>query len=80
MKSMHHGTINYAVDSRDVGTFGGRAKRSTIKIYDTRNCGQPIVTISGESVRVMRDKLATMFERSERQAYFEAIIAKRSAI
>lgn len=80
MKSMHHGIVYYAIDSRDVGTFGGWAKSSTIKIYDTRDCGRPIVTVSGADVRTMRDKLATMFERTAREAYFRAVIQARSAI
>jgi len=75
MKSMHHGMIYYAVDSRDVGTFGGRAKPATIKIYDTRDCGQPLLRVSGEAGRTMRDKLATMFTRDEREAYFRAVLA-----
>jgi hypothetical protein len=80
MKSMHHGMLYYAVDSRDIGTFGGRAKSSTIKIYDTRNCGRPLVTVSGADVRTMRDKLAAMSERTAREDYFRAVIQARSTI
>lgn len=74
MKSIHHGLLYYAVDSRDVGTFGGKAKASTIKIYDTRDCGSPRMTISGEYARKMRDRLAGMYERGERDTYFRAVI------
>jgi hypothetical protein len=41
MARMYHGTLHYAVYGRNVGTFGWRAPRSTLKIYDTRDCGTP---------------------------------------
>jgi hypothetical protein len=52
-----HGIRLYAVDSRDVGTFGGRAARATIKIYDGSDCGTPRTTISGEMVDTVRSDL-----------------------
>lgn len=53
-----HGTRLYAVHSRDVGTFGGRAKRATIKIYDGSCANSPRATLSEmELVRQMRADL-----------------------
>jgi hypothetical protein len=57
MRKIYHGTRLYAVDSRDVGTFGGRAKRATIKIYDGSNMATPRTTISGEMVAKVRKDL-----------------------
>lgn len=39
--TMFHGTRFYAVRSRDIGTFGGRAKQATIKIYRSNNANSP---------------------------------------
>jgi hypothetical protein len=47
---IHHGIRLYAVDSRDVGTFGGKAPRATIKIYDGSCANSPRATISGRQV------------------------------
>ena len=38
---MFHGLKFYAVRSRNVGTFGGRAKNTTIKIYRSDNANNP---------------------------------------
>jgi hypothetical protein len=38
---MFYGNNFYAVKSRDVGTFGGRAKKETIKIYRSSNANSP---------------------------------------
>jgi hypothetical protein len=54
-----HGIRLYAVDSRDVGTFGGRAKRATIKIYDGSCANSPRTTVSGELVEKMRKDLGS---------------------
>jgi hypothetical protein len=43
--TLFHGTLLYAVYGRNVGTFGGRAKASSLKIYDTRNCGSALKEI-----------------------------------
>ena len=43
---IYHGIRLYAVDSRDVGTFGGKAKRVSIKIYDGSCANSPRTTIS----------------------------------
>ena len=75
--TMFHGTTLYAVHSRDVGTFGGRAARATIKIYDTRDCGTPRLTISGETVAptlaMLRD--CKKVGRDAIQAYLTSAIA-----
>lgn len=44
---LYHGIRLYAVDSRDVGTFGGRATRATIKIYDGSCANTPRAVIAG---------------------------------
>jgi len=38
---MFHGNHFYAVKFRDVGTFGGKAKQQTIKIYRSSNSSTP---------------------------------------
>lgn len=38
---IYHGNLFYAVSSRDVGTFGGKAKQVTIKIYHGNNANSP---------------------------------------
>jgi hypothetical protein len=59
MRKIYHGTRLYAVDGRDVGTFGGRAKRATIKIYDGSNAASPRTVISGEMVAKVRKDLGS---------------------
>lgn len=38
---MYQGLQFYAVKSRTVGTFGGKPKNTTIKIYRSNNAGSP---------------------------------------
>ena len=52
--TIYHGIRLYAVDSRDIGTFGGVARRATIKIYDGSCANKPRTTISGEKAAVFR--------------------------
>lgn len=46
MRKMFHGMRFYAVQSRDAGTLGGRAKLATIKIYRANDAGSPAGVIS----------------------------------
>jgi hypothetical protein len=81
-QNIYHGIRHYAVHSRDVGTFGGRAKRATIKVYDSSNCGQPLLTVSGELVAKMLEDLgnpnATL--REFREQYLQEVIQHASRI
>lgn len=54
-----HGIRLYAVDSRDVGTFGDRGSRATIKIYDGSCANFPRTTISGAMVDKVRSDLGS---------------------
>lgn len=68
---MYHGTRLYAVYGRDIGTFGGRAKRPSLKIYDGSDCATPRTTISA-SLRLAqaRDDLeALKGDRDQIDAY-----------
>ncbi len=56
---MYHGVRLYAVDSRDIGTFGGHRARATIKIYDGSCANTPRATISGEMVNAVRRDMPT---------------------
>lgn len=55
---LYHGIRLYAVDSRDVGRFGGRAKRATIKIYDGSCANSPRTTIAGAMVEKVRREIS----------------------
>lgn len=55
----YHGTRFYAVDSRTISLFGGRAGRATIKIYDSSSrANVPIIEIAGDTVKTIRSDLA----------------------
>lgn len=56
---MTHGTQFYAVKSRTVGTFGGRAPTATIKIYRAHAANSP----------------ACVLDRHAQMAEFEGLIA-----
>jgi hypothetical protein len=73
---MFHGSTLYAVHSRTVGTFGGKAARATIKVYDTRDCGSPVLTVSGELTSIALGKLREhRGDREAVQAYLTSILA-----
>ena len=44
--TIFHGTLFYAVRSRTVGTFGGRAAKATVKIYHSSNAGSPACVLN----------------------------------
>jgi hypothetical protein len=62
---MFHGIRHYAVYGRDVGTFGGRDKNPTIKVYDGSCANSPRLTVSGELVEKMHRRLCVI--RNDRQ-------------
>ena len=72
---LYHGITLYAVDSRDVGTFGGKAKRATIKIYDGSCANSPRTTISGEMVsKIRRDCAGPHCLREDIELYLRRLL------
>jgi hypothetical protein len=69
---MFHGTTHYAVYGRSVGTFGGRDKNATIKVYDGSNMARPQLTISGALVATVHQRLCMIRkDRAAVQAYLD---------
>ncbi len=64
--TIYHGIRLYAVDSRDVGTFGGRAPRATVKIYDGSCANRPRATLSGKHVEQFRSAVPSDRDGIER--------------
>ena len=73
---IYHGIRLYAVDSRDVGTFGGRAKRASIKIYDGSCANSPRTTISESPLlaQVRRDLQANAGDRLAVNDYLRKLL------
>jgi hypothetical protein len=70
---MFHGTTHYAVHGRSVGTFRGRDKNATIKVYDGSDMSSPRLTVSGELVAPMHQRLCVIRkDRAAVQAYLAA--------
>jgi len=65
---MFHGNTLYAVYDRNVGTFGGRAEASTLKIYRTSDCGRALVEISGIPATNYHEVLCALKRRNDRCA------------
>ena len=73
---MFHGVRYYAVHSRSVGTFGGRAKAATLKIYDGQCANSPLFD------EIPSDELLTKLQQYRRdraalQSLLEQVLAQR---
>jgi hypothetical protein len=78
---MFHGIRHYAVYSRDVGTFRGRAKNATIKVYDGSCANSPRVTVSGEYCSRMSERLCEIRkDRNRVEDYLNGVIAAAANI
>lgn len=69
-----HGVRLYAVDSRDVGTFGGRAAKASIKIYDGSCATVPRTTISGEMVKSFRRDVEKLGRGEQIEQYLRTLL------
>lgn len=71
MAKMFHGVLFYASHGRSVGTFGGRAKTATVKIYRSNDAGSPACTIEQPA-----EFLARMAECGEDRTARDRVMAE----
>jgi hypothetical protein len=76
---MYHGILHYAVYGRNVGTFGGKAAHSTLKIKDTRDCGKTLAELTREESASFRYAASQRKDRDYIEGQLVAILAERFA-
>ncbi len=75
MSKMYHGTQHYAVYGRKVGTFGGKAPQSTLRIYDTRDCGKELASLTRDESVGFRYAVGQRPDRNYVEGQLVAILA-----
>jgi hypothetical protein len=72
MAQMYHGTLHYAAYGRKVSGFGGKAAESTLRIYDTRDCGRELRSLSKAETAEWRNDVRT--QRKDREFIEDQLI------
>jgi hypothetical protein len=78
MSTMYHGTEHYAVYGRKVGTFGGKAAQSTLRIHNTHNCEVILAELTRDESVSFRYAVSQRPDRDYIESQLIAILVDRN--